>query len=77
MKGDKVTIRLNTGMGTEAYTVEATKSGRSIEIEEPGKNERMLKVIIKGRTGKPAETHQFDWGSVIAIIDGRKETEET
>lgn len=78
MKGDKVTVHISNEVGpTQVFDVVADKSGRTIDIEEPGKNERMLKVTIKGRTGKAAETHMFAWDRVVAVIDGRKETEET
>ena len=66
MKGDRVEIVIDSGDGTKAYEVTATKAGRRVEIT----NRRgVVEVSEVTRTGTPIRTARFMATRVVAMVE--------
>ena len=66
MKGDRVEIVIDSGDGTKAYEVTATKAGRRVEIT----NRRgVVEVSEVTRTGTPVRTARFMATRVVALVE--------
>ena len=66
MKGDRVEIVIDSGDGTKAYEVTATKAGRRGEIT----NRRgVVEVSEVTRTGTPVRTARFMATRVVAMVE--------
>ena len=66
MKGDRVEIVIDSGDGTRAYEVAATKAGRRVEIT----NRRgVVEVSEVTRTGTPIRTARFMATRVVALVE--------
>ena len=66
MKGDRVEIVIDSGDGTRAYEVTATKAGRRVEIT----NRRgVVEVSEVTRTGTPVRTARFMASRVVALVE--------
>jgi hypothetical protein len=66
MKGDRVEIVIDSGDGTKAYEVSATRAGRRVEIT----NRRgVVEVSEVTRTGTPVRTARFMATRVVALVE--------
>jgi hypothetical protein len=66
VKGDRVEIVIDTGEGTRAYEIAATKAGRRVEIT----NRRgLVEVAEVTRTGSPVRTARFMASRVVALVE--------
>jgi hypothetical protein len=66
MKGDRVEIVIDSGDGTRAYEVTATRAGRRVEIV----NRRgVVEVSEVTRTGTPVRTARFMATRVVALVE--------
>ena len=66
MKGDRVEIVIDSGDGTKAYEVTATKAGRRVDIT----NRRgVVEVSEVTRTGTPIRTARFMATRVVAMVE--------
>jgi hypothetical protein len=66
VKGDRVEIVIDSGDGTKAYEVTATKAGRRVEIT----NRRgVVEVSEVTRTGTPVRTARFMATRVVAMVE--------
>jgi hypothetical protein len=66
VKGDRVEIVIDSGDGTRAYEVTATKAGRRVEIT----NRRgVVEVSEVTRTGTPVRTARFMATRVVALVE--------
>jgi len=66
VKGDRVEIVIDTGEGTRAYEVIATRAGRRVEIT----NRRgLVEVAEVTRTGSPVRTARFMASRVVALVE--------
>jgi hypothetical protein len=66
MKGDRVEIVIDSGDGTRAYEVAATRAGRRVEIV----NRRgVVEVSEVTRTGTPVRTARFMATRVVALVE--------
>ncbi len=66
MKGDRVEVVIDSGDGTRAYEVSATKAGRRVEIT----NRRgVVEVAEVTRTGTPVRTARFMATRVVALVE--------
>jgi hypothetical protein len=66
MKGDRVEIVIDSGDGTRAYEVTATRAGRRVEII----NRRgVVEVSEVTRTGTPVRTARFMATRVVAMVE--------
>jgi hypothetical protein len=66
VKGDRVEIVIDSGDGTKAYEVTATKAGRRVEIT----NRRgVVEVSEVPRTGTPVRTARFMATRVVAMVE--------
>ena len=66
MKGDRVEIVIDSGDGTKAYEVTATKAGRRVEITNP---RGVVEVSEVTRTGTPVRTARFMATRVVAMVE--------
>ena len=66
MKGNRVEVVIDSGDGTRAYEVSATKAGRRVEIT----NRRgVVEVAEVTRTGTPVRTARFMATRVVALVE--------
>ena len=66
MKGDRVEIVIDSGDGTRAYEVTATRAGHRVEII----NRRgVVEVSEVTRTGTPVRTARFMATRVVALVE--------
>jgi hypothetical protein len=66
VKGDRVEIVIDSGDGTRAYEVTATKAGRRVEIT----NRRgVVEVSEVTRTGPPVRTARFMATRGVAMVE--------
>jgi hypothetical protein len=66
MKGDRVEIVIDSGAGTQAYEIAATKAGRRVDIA----NRRgSIEVSEVTRTGTPVRTARFMASRVVALVE--------
>ena len=67
MKGDRVTIIVETGAGTtREFVVEATKNGRKVEIVAGSK---FVDVSELTHTDRTIRTSKFALSKVVALVD--------
>jgi hypothetical protein len=66
VKGDRVEIVIDSGQGTQAYEVTATRAGRRVEIT----NRRgVVEVSEVTRTGNPVRPARFMATRVVALVE--------
>jgi len=66
MKGDRVEIVIDSGDGTRAYEVAATRAGRRVDIT----NRRgVVEVREVTRTGTTVRTARFMASRVVALVE--------
>ena len=66
MKGDRVTVEVDTGAGTKTFEIAATKAGRRVEVS----NARgVVEVAEVTRTGVVVRAGRFMSSRVVAIVE--------
>jgi hypothetical protein len=66
MRGDRVEITVDTGGGVQRFEIEATRSGRRVEVS----NARgVVEVAEVTRTGRVIRSGRFMASRVIAVIE--------
>jgi hypothetical protein len=71
VKGDRVEIVIDSGEGTQAYEITATRAGRRVEID----NRRgVIEVSEVTRTGTPVRTARFMATRVVALVEHPADT---
>jgi hypothetical protein len=66
MRGDRVEIVVDTGGGTQRFEIEATKSGRRVEVST---SRGMVEVAEVTRSGQVVRTGRFLAARVIALVE--------
>jgi len=66
MKGDRVEIVVDTGDGTTAYEIVATRAGRRVEISTA---RGVVEVSEVTRTGQAVRTGRFMSARVVAVVE--------
>ncbi len=66
MKGDRVEVTVDTGGSVQRYEIEATRSGRRLEVSTA---RGVVEVAEVTRTGRPVRTGRFMASRVIAIVE--------
>jgi hypothetical protein len=66
MKGDRVEIIVDTGGGVQRFDIEATRSGRRVEVSTA---RGVVEVSEVTRTGQPVRTGRFMAARVIAVVE--------
>ena len=66
MKGDRVEIIVDTGNGVQRFELEATKSGRRVEVATA---RGVVEVAEVTRTGQPVRMGRFMATRVIAVVE--------
>jgi len=67
MKGDRIEVVVDTGGGgVQRYEVEATKSGRRVEVSTARGTVEVTEVT---RTGQVVRTARFMASRVIAVVE--------
>ena len=71
MKGDRVEVVIDSGEGTQAYEIAATRAGRRVEIT----NRRgVIEVSEVTRTGTAVRTARFMASRVVALVEHPADT---
>ncbi len=71
MKGDRVEVVIDSGEGTQAYEIVATRAGRRVEIT----NRRgVIEVSEVTRTGTPVRAARFMASRVVAMVEHPADT---
>ena len=71
MKGDRVEVVIDSGEGTQAYEIAATRAGCWVEIT----NRRgVIEVSEVTRTGTPVRTARFMASRVVAMVEHPADT---
>jgi hypothetical protein len=66
VRGDRVEITVDTGGGVQRFEIEATRSGRRVEVS----NARgVVEVAEVTRTGRVIRSGRFMASRVIAVIE--------
>ena len=66
MRGDRVEITVDTGGGVQRFEIEATRSGRRVEVS----NARgVIEVAEVTRTGRVIRSGRFMASRVIAVVE--------
>jgi hypothetical protein len=66
MKGDRVSVEVDTGAGTKTFEIVATKAGRRVEVS----NARgVVEVAEVTRTGNVVRAGRFMSSRVVAIVE--------
>jgi hypothetical protein len=66
MRGDRVEITVDTGGGVQRFEIEATRSGRRVEVS----NARgVVEVAEVTRTGRVIRSGRFMASRVIAVVE--------
>jgi hypothetical protein len=71
VKGDRVEIVVDTGDGTRAYEVTATKAGRRVEVST---GRGIVEVSEVTRTGTAVRTARFMASRVVALVEHPADT---
>lgn len=72
MKGDRVEVVVDTGGGgVQRYEIEATKSGRRVEVSTA---RGVVEVTEVTRSGQPVRTARFMATRVVAVVESPSET---
>lgn len=66
MKGDRVEIIVDTGGGVQRFDIEATRSGRRVEVSTA---RGVVEVSEVTRTGQLVRTGRFMAARVIAVVE--------
>ncbi len=66
MKGDRVEIIVDTGNGVQRFEIEATKSGRRVEVSTA---RGIVEVAEMTRTGQVVRTGRFMANRVVSIVE--------
>ncbi|MGH2724343.1 MAG: hypothetical protein ACRDI0_08775 [Actinomycetota bacterium] len=66
MKGDRVEVLVDAGAGVQRYEIEATKSGRRVEVSTA---RGVVEVSEVTRTGQVVRTGRFMAARVISIVE--------
>jgi hypothetical protein len=66
MRGDRVEVVVDTGGGTQRFEIEATKSGRRVEVST---SRGMIEVAEVTRSGQVIRTGRFMAARVIALVE--------
>jgi len=67
MKGDRVEVVIDSGAGTQTYSIEATKAGRRVEVTNARGG--VVEVAEVTRSGKPVRTGRFMGSRVVALVE--------
>ena len=67
MKGDRVEVVIDTGAGTQTFTVDATRAGRRVEVTNARGG--VVEVAEVTRSGKPVRTGRFMGSRVVALVE--------
>jgi hypothetical protein len=66
VKGDRVEVLVDAGGGVQRYEIEATKSGRRVEVSTA---RGIVEVAEMTRTGQVVRTGRFMAARVISIVE--------
>jgi hypothetical protein len=66
VKGDRVEVTVDTGGGVQRFEIEATRSGRRVEVST---SRGVVEVAEVTRTGRVLRTGRFMASRVIAIVE--------
>ncbi|HEX9717960.1 MAG TPA: hypothetical protein VGA93_08460 [Actinomycetota bacterium] len=66
MKGDRVEIVIDIGTGVQTFEIEASKSGRRVEVTT---SRGVVEVAEVTRTGKPVRSGRFMADRVVALVE--------
>lgn len=66
MKGDRVEVLVDTGGGVQRFEIEATRSGRRVEVSTA---RGVVEVSEVSRTGQVIRTGRFMATRVIAVVE--------
>ena len=66
VKGDRVEIVVDTGDGTQAYEMTATRAGRRVEVST---GRGIVEVSEVTRTGTTVRTARFMASRVVALVE--------
>jgi hypothetical protein len=66
MKGDRVEIIVDTGGGVQRFDIEATRSGRRVEVSTA---RGVVEVSEVTRTGQLIRTGRFMAARVVAVVE--------
>lgn len=66
MKGDRVEIVVDTGNGVQRFEIEATKSGRRVDVSTA---RGVVEVAEVTRTGQVVRTGRFMANRVVSIVE--------
>lgn len=66
MKGDRVEALVDTGQGTQSFTIEATRNGRRIEVTT---SRGVVEVREVTRGGTTVRTGRFMAARLIALVE--------
>ncbi len=66
MKGDRVEIMVDTGNGVQRFEMEATKSGRRVDVST---TRGVVEVAEVTRTGQIVRTGRFMASRVVSIVE--------
>ena len=67
MKGDRVEVVIDSGAGTQTFSIEATRAGRRVEVSNARGG--VVEVSELTRTGKPVRTGRFMGSRVVALVE--------
>jgi hypothetical protein len=74
VKGDRVEIVVDTGDGTQAYEMAATRAGRRVEVST---GRGIVEVSEVTRTGTTVRTARFMASRVVALVEHPVDTTGT
>jgi hypothetical protein len=67
MKGDRVEVTVDTGGGVQRFEIEATRSGRRVEVSQARGG--LIEVAEVTRTGRLIRSGRFLAARVIAVVE--------
>ncbi len=71
MRGDRIEVVVDTGGGgVQRYEIEATRSGRRVEVSTA---RGVVEVTEVTRSGQPVRTARFMASRVIAVVESPAE----
>ncbi|TMK30036.1 MAG: hypothetical protein E6G55_03945 [Actinobacteria bacterium] len=71
MKGDRVEIVIDIGTGVQTFEIDASKSGRHVEVTT---SRGVVEVAEVTRTGKTVRSGRFMSDRVVALVEHPAET---
>jgi hypothetical protein len=72
MRGDKVEIVVDIGIGVQTFEIEATRAGRRVEVST---GRGIVEVSEVTRGGKAVRTGRFMTARVVALVEHPVEDE--